>query len=278
MIEVDRVGEIYETETAGTVTALTDVSMTVDDGEIVCLVGPSGCGKSTLLRILAGFLTPTSGTARVDGRTLAGPDTDRGVVFQQPTLLPWYSVRENIRLSSRYSSRRDQRERADALLDLVGLTEAADRLPHELSGGMQQRTQIARVLAAGPRHVLMDEPFGALDPFTREQLQAELLRVWARDRPAILFVTHSVEEAILLGDRVVVMAPRPGRILEEVVVPPELGIGAQRDAELLSSVVPRETLQSRLRDLTADPGFVSLRHEVSEAISAAHTAGSAHGS
>lgn len=274
MIEVDSVGEIYETETAGTVTALTDVSLTVDDGEIVCLVGPSGCGKSTLLRILAGFLAPTSGVARVDGRELTGPGTDRGVVFQQPTLLPWFPVRENIRLASRYSGQKVQRERADALLDLVGLTEAADRLPHELSGGMQQRAQIARVLAAGPRHVLMDEPFGALDPFTREQLQAELLRVWARDRPAILFVTHSVEEAILLGDRVVVMASRPGRTLEEVVVPPELGPGTRRDRTLLSPDVPRETLQSRLRDLTADPGFVALRHEMSEAISAAHAVGS----
>jgi ABC-type nitrate/sulfonate/bicarbonate transport system ATPase subunit len=273
MIEVNNVGEVYETETAGKVTALTDVSLTVGDGEIVCLVGPSGCGKSTLLRILAGFLAPTSGTALVDGEPFTGPDPDRGVVFQQPTLLPWFSVRDNIRLSSRYSGRDDQRQRADDLLELVGLSDAAGRLPHELSGGMQQRTQIARVLAAGPRHVLMDEPFGALDPFTREQLQAELLRVWARDRPTILFVTHSVEEAILLGHRVVVMAAQPGRILEEVVVPSDIRISPDRDAELLSPDVPRETLQGRLRDITAEQDFVALRHQVAEAISAAHVAG-----
>lgn len=270
MIEVESVGEIYETETAGRVPALTDVSLTVGDGEIVCLVGPSGCGKSTLLRILAGFLEPTSGTARVDGVPVSGPDPDRGVVFQQPTLLPWFSVRDNIRLSSRYSGRSVQSERADGLLELVGLSDAAGLFPHELSGGMQQRTQIARVLAAGPRHVLMDEPFGALDPFTREQLQAELLRMWARDRPTIVFVTHSVEEAILLGRRVVVMASRPGRILEDVVVPPEIRISPDRDAELLSPDVPRETLQGQLRDLTAEQDFVTLRHQVSEAISAAH--------
>ncbi|MGO1911002.1 MAG: ABC transporter ATP-binding protein [Mycobacteriaceae bacterium] len=255
MITVENVGQTYVTEAGKEVEALRDISLSFPDGEIVCLVGPSGCGKSTLLRILAGFLTPTSGSVQVDGREVTGPGTDRGVVFQQPTLLPWYSVRDNVRLAFRYSGNEGQRERADELVGLVGLEDAADRMPHELSGGMQQRAQIARVLAAGPEHALMDEPFGALDPFTREQLQAELLRVWERTLPAVVFVTHSVEEALLLGHRVVVMGK--ARVLEEVVVPESLRVDLG---------VPRETIQTRLRDLAAEPEFVELRHRVTESI------------
>lgn len=272
MITIEKITQIYETETAGTVHALEEVSLSVPAGEIVCLVGPSGCGKSTLLRILAGFLAPSSGRLDVDGRPVTGADPERGVVFQQPTLLPWYSVRDNVRLASRYSGRESQKAAADELIGLVGLEDAVDRLPHELSGGMQQRAQIARVLAAGPKYVLMDEPFGALDPFTREQLQAELLRVWVRDRPTIVFVTHSVEEALLLGHRVVVMAARPGRVIEDIVVPEELRVdlGADSGPGSDGAGVSRETLQSRLRALTAEPGFVALRHEVTEAINQAH--------
>lgn len=264
MITIEKITQIYETETAGRVHALEDVSLSIPAGEIVCLVGPSGCGKSTLLRILAGFLAPSSGHLDVNGRPVEGADPERGVVFQQPTLLPWYSVRDNVRLAYRYSGEESQKASADELIGLVGLEDAVDRLPHELSGGMQQRAQIARVLAAGPKYVLMDEPFGALDPFTREQLQAELLRVWSRDRPTIIFVTHSVEEALLLGHRVVVMAARPGRVIEDVAVPEELRI------DLGAGGVSRETLQERLRALTAEPGFVALRHDVTEAINQAH--------
>lgn len=264
MITLERVSQYYETETAGRVHALQEVSLSVPAEETVCLVGPSGCGKSTLLRILAGFLKPSSGTLDVDGHPVEGADPERGVVFQQPTLLPWYSVRDNVRLAYRYSGDISQKESADELIELVGLGDAAERLPHELSGGMQQRTQIARVLAAGPRYVLMDEPFGALDPFTREQLQAELLRVWAKKRPTIIFVTHSVEEALLLGHRVIVMAAGPGRVIEDVVVPEHLRV------DLEDGEVSRETLQERLRALTADPDFVLLRHQVTESINRAH--------
>lgn len=260
MITVKNVGEIYRTQNGGQVEALRDITLDVADGEIVCLVGPSGCGKSTLLRLLAGYLAPTSGSLDVDGTSVRGPGTDRGVVFQQPTLFPWYTVKENVRLAYRYSGMKEKADRADELLGLVGLSDAVDRYPHELSGGMQQRVQIARVLAAGPEHVLMDEPFGALDPFTREQLQAELLRVWATSFPSIVFVTHSVEEALLLGHRVVVMAAGPGRVLEVVDVPESLRLTVSPD-------VPRETIQTRLRELSTDPGVVALRRQVSELIS-----------
>ncbi|MDN5719098.1 MULTISPECIES: ABC transporter ATP-binding protein [unclassified Corynebacterium] len=260
MIELKSVGEIYRTQSGGEVEALRDISLRFEDGEIVCLVGPSGCGKSTLLRLLAGFLEPSSGLVEVDGSKIGGPGTERAVVFQQPTLFPWYSVRENTRLAHRYSGSEEQSARADELLALVGLEDAADRLPHELSGGMQQRAQIARVLAAGPEHVLMDEPFGALDPFTREQLQAELLRVWATAFPSVVFVTHSVEEALLLGHRVIVMAGGPGRVLEEVAVPESLRVDVDAD-------VPRETIQARLRELSTNPEIVDLRRQVTELIS-----------
>lgn len=156
MITIENVSQVYETTSAGRVEALRGVELEVPDAEIVCLVGPSGCGKSTLLRILAGFLESSEGAIRVDGRRVRGADPERGVVFQQPTLLPWYSVRDNVRLAYRYSGSETQKADADELIELVGLADAADRLPHELSGGMQQRTQIARVLAAGPRYVFMD--------------------------------------------------------------------------------------------------------------------------
>ncbi|AGP29669.1 ABC transporter ATP-binding protein [Corynebacterium terpenotabidum] len=265
MISLTDVSHVYETDAGDAVEALSDVTLSIADAEIVCLVGPSGCGKSTLLRILAGFLPASSGEILVGGAPVAGADPDRGVVFQQPTLFPWYTVRENVRLSYRYSGDEEQKVAADELIELVGLDDAVDRLPHELSGGMQQRTQIARVLAAGPSYVLMDEPFGALDPFTREQLQAELLRVWGRDRPTIVFVTHSVEEALLIGHRVVVMAARPGRVIEDVRVPEHLRVSAEG--------VSRETVQADLRAATADPDFVALRHQVTEAINAAHVVG-----
>ncbi|MGV0869739.1 ABC transporter ATP-binding protein [Corynebacterium kalidii] len=260
MIALDGVGEVYRTQNGGVVEALREISLEIGNGEIVCLVGPSGCGKSTLLRLLGGFLRPTSGRVTVDGTVVRGPGTERGVVFQQPTLFPWYTVEENVRLSHRYSGAEEKAARAGELLELVGLSDAAGRYPHELSGGMQQRVQIARVLTAGPEHVLMDEPFGALDPFTREQLQAELLRVWATSFPSIVFVTHSVEEALLLGHRVVVMAAGPGRVLDVVEVPPSLRVDVAAD-------VPRETIQARLRERATNPDVVALRRRVSELIS-----------
>ena len=178
----------------GEVEALRDINLEIPTGQRVCIVGPSGCGKSTLLRLMAGFTQPTTGQ-------ISGAES-RGMVFQEPNLYPWLNLRDNVRLAGTFSGDKEHLRAADELLQVVGLDKAAERFPHELSGGMQQRAQIARVLAPRPETVLMDEPFGALDPFTREKLQAELLRVWRLYEPTIVFITHSVEEALLLGERV----------------------------------------------------------------------------
>lgn len=208
MLLLEDVKHTYHTTGGDSVTALDGVSLTIQDAEIVCVIGPSGCGKSTLLKLIAGFDRPSSGSlkeSKNDGEAqpLTGPSTTRGVVFQQPNLFPWLNVASNISLAATFGT--GERSRAIDLQKLVGLQGASDRLPHELSGGMQQRAQIARVLAGSPSTVLMDEPFSALDPFTREELQAELLRVWLSYKPTIVFVTHSVEEALILGDRIVIM-------------------------------------------------------------------------
>jgi NitT/TauT family transport system ATP-binding protein len=187
----------------------------------VCLIGASGCGKSTLLRIIAGFEAPTTGQVLVRGRPIQGPGSDRGMVFQDYALFPWMTARENIAFGPRQKGlAKDQiRATTDEYLETIGLTRFADRFPYQLSGGMKQRVAIARVLANDASILLMDEPFGALDALTREQLQAELLQVWARTQVTIIFVTHSVEEAALLGDRVVVMTAGPGRVEADIPVP-----------------------------------------------------------
>lgn len=197
---------------AGRVPALGRTDLTVAPGEFVSVVGASGCGKTTLLRLVAGFVHATSGTVEVDGEV--------GVVFQRPSLYPWLSVAGNVEfgLKMRRVPRRERRERARHYLDLVGLSDFADAAPYELSGGMQQRCQIARVLATEPPTVLMDEPFGALDALTRENLQSELRSLWAAEQRTVLFVTHSVEEAVLLSTRVLVMSPRPGEIVLDLPV------------------------------------------------------------
>ncbi len=197
------------------VPALDRVDLAIEPGELVTLAGPSGCGKTTLLRLLAGFMTPSEGSVAVGGEVVRGPGEERGVVFQQPTLYPWLSVRKNVELGPRLRgvSARDRRATAERYLELVGLSDFGDHRPYELSGGMQQRCQIARVLANEPDIVLMDEPFGALDALTRERLQAELLEIWRATGRTILFITHSVDEAVYLGSRVLVMSPRPGRIV-----------------------------------------------------------------
>jgi NitT/TauT family transport system ATP-binding protein len=194
------------------VDALHKVDLIVDKGEFVCLIGASGCGKSTLLRIVAGFEKPTSGDVRVYDAPITGPGSDRGMVFQDYALFPWLTVRDNIAFGPRQKGVKDARDTADRYVDMVGLAQFADRYPYQLSGGMKQRVAIARVLANEANILLMDEPFGALDALTREQLQDELLEIWARTKVTILFVTHSVEEATLLADRVVVMTAGPGRI------------------------------------------------------------------
>ncbi|WP_286954787.1 MULTISPECIES: ABC transporter ATP-binding protein [Corynebacterium] len=205
-IELAGVGKIYESRSGSTV-VLEDVNLDIQTGEFISIIGPSGCGKTTLLKIVAGILPYSSGSVTDDGRRVESPSAARGLVFQQPTLYPWFSVRGNVELAGRYSgkSKKERRERAQYYLDLVNLSDAADRKTYELSGGMQQRAQIARVLAGESPVVLMDEPFGALDALTRERLQDELRRIWLETKRTILFVTHSVEEAVLLSTRILVM-------------------------------------------------------------------------
>ena len=188
---------------------------------VTALFGPSGCGKTTLLRLVAGLLFPTSGAALIDGRPITGPAADRGIVFQQPALYPWLTVADNVAfgLQMRHVPHAVRQERVAALLNLVGLAAFSRRAPYELSGGMQQRAAIARVLVNEPRMMLMDEPFGALDALTREHMQEELLKIWRTTQTTIILITHSVEEAVYLGTRVLVMSPRPGRVVADVPVP-----------------------------------------------------------
>ncbi|HYE91940.1 MAG TPA: ABC transporter ATP-binding protein [Terriglobales bacterium] len=223
MIRLDGVGMTYAAS-AGPVEALRDISFQVRRGELVALVGPSGCGKSTLLRIVAGLRPATTGTIEVADTPVRGPVAEVGMVFQAPVLLRWRSILDNVLLPAELSGRdrRRYRERAESLLALVGLADFAHRRPRELSGGMQQRASLCRALVLDPPLLLMDEPFGALDAMTRDEMNLELLRVWGEtktaDRKTIVFVTHSIPEAVLLADRVVVMTPRPGRIAAEFKV------------------------------------------------------------
>ncbi|TCN52826.1 NitT/TauT family transport system ATP-binding protein [Rhodococcus sp. SMB37] len=198
----------------GRLTALDDVSIDLAEGEFLVLVGPSGCGKSTLLDLLGGLSEPTSGRILLDGREISGPGLDRGIVFQQYALLPWRTARSNIEfgLEAKGLPKKERRELAEHYLELVGLHGFGDRYPHELSGGMKQRVAIARSLAFDPEVLLMDEPFAALDAQTRESLQDELLRIWRETGKTILFITHGIDEAVYLGQRVAVLTARPGRI------------------------------------------------------------------
>ena len=200
----------------GVVRALQDLTLEIGPREFVSLIGPSGCGKSTLLRLIGDLLSPTVGTIRVNGKTprQARLARDYGIVFQQPVLYDWRTVRQNVQLPLEVMQipKSERRERVEALLKLVGLPDFGDRYPWELSGGMQQRVSIARALSFRPSVLLMDEPFGALDEMTRERLNRELLTIWAETATTVVFVTHSIAEAVFLSDRVVVMSPRPGRI------------------------------------------------------------------
>ena len=216
ILDLRNVGKVYELNDQR-IEALRDANLVVEKGEFVCLIGASGCGKSTLLRIVAGFEPPSAGEALMWSKPIAGPAPDRGMVFQDYGLFPWLSVRQNIGFgpASRGLPKAELRVLVDRFVDMVGLTRFADAYPHQLSGGMKQRVAIARVLANDAEMVLMDEPFGALDAMTRERLQDELLDIWQRTKLTELIVTHSIEEAIFLADRVVVMEPGPGRIASE---------------------------------------------------------------
>ncbi|MFF4189730.1 ABC transporter ATP-binding protein [Nonomuraea sp. NPDC001831] len=227
------------------VEALRGIGADIGAGEFVTIVGPSGCGKSTLLRLVAGFAAPTSGTVAVGGEPVAGPGPDRGVVFQQPRLFPWLNVRRNVEFGLRMTGvpKQARRARADELLTLVGLGEVAGRRPYELSGGMQQRAAIARALAPDPAILLMDEPFAALDALTRERLQEELRRLWQATGKTVLFVTHSVDEAVYLGTRLLVMSRGPGTVVLD------------RPSELPHAADPR-----------AHPDFPSVRETVAAAV------------
>jgi NitT/TauT family transport system ATP-binding protein len=220
IIEVNELGKDFGAGRAP-LRALADVSFTVEEGRFVTLVGPSGCGKSTLLQILAGLIAATRGEARIDGERICAPMPDKiGMVFQDPTLLPWKTALANVEfpLDLRGMDRATRRKRCVALLELVGLGEFAERYPHELSGGMRQRVAIARGLAQDPRLILMDEPFAALDEQTRTRMGRDLLEIWERTGKTVFFITHSLSEAIYLSDVVLVMSPRPGRIIDIIAI------------------------------------------------------------
>ncbi len=218
-IEVRGLGKTYATR-AGPIQALHDVSLAIGHGEFVSVVGPSGCGKSTILRIIAGIARKSKGAIAIDGAPLAGPSDKIGIVFQSPVLLPWRTVRENVLLPVQIRRRPDEHadERAMALIKLVGLAGFESRYPFELSGGMQQRVAICRALITDPAILLMDEPFGALDAMTREHMNLELQRIWMDRRKTVVLITHSIQEAVFLSDRVIVMTSRPGTIDEAVAI------------------------------------------------------------
>jgi NitT/TauT family transport system ATP-binding protein len=221
------------------ISAVDDVSLQVQPGEFVSLIGPSGCGKSTLLNVAAGFLQPSHGEALLDGEYIDGPGSDRGVVFQQYSLFPWMTVRRNVEfgLKMKGVSRSERETQARTLLGLAGLLSFENHYPDQLSGGMKQRVGIVRALATGPRVLLMDEPFGALDSQTRVVMQEILTNMWQRLRISVLFVTHDIDEAVFLSDRILVMTARPGRIKAELQVP-----------------LPRP----RTPEMTASPAFVAM--------------------
>lgn len=250
-IELSHVGQTFwvrgdEDKQLREFVALDDLDLEVGAGEFLTLVGPSGCGKSTVLDLIAGLAKPSSGRLTIDGRPITGPGLDRSVVFQQYTLLPWRTAAANIEFALEAKggmSKKERAERARTYLDLVGLTEFANRYPHELSGGMKQRVAIARSLSYEPQVLLMDEPFGALDAQTRERLQEELLGIWRRAGTTAIFITHDIDEAVFLGQRVAVMSSRPGRIKEVI------GIDLDRDA-------------AKDTDIRATREFAEYRHHI----------------
>jgi len=260
LIEVRDLGVVFgEDETA--VEAVRQVSMTVQPGEFVSLIGPSGCGKSTLLNIAAGFVHPSSGTVLIDGKPVDGPGADRGVVFQQYSLFPWLTVRQNVEFGLRMQNMSGgQRETASrTLLGLAGLLAFENHYPDQLSGGMKQRVGIVRALATSPQVLLMDEPFGALDSQTRVVMQEILTNMWQQFRISVLFITHDIEESIFLSDKVYVMTARPGRIKAEISVP----LPRPRTAGMTASTEFIAMVQ-RLKALIREESLASMGAELKE--------------
>ena len=228
-LSIENISMHFDLPNGGSVQALKDVSLHLKEGELLSVLGPSGCGKTTLLNIVAGFLAPTEGQIVMNGHRVTGPDAERGMVFQQGALFEWMSVRENVGFGPRMKgmARAETKQIVDHLLDVVGLQDFKEKAVYELSGGMQQRVALARCLANDPDVILMDEPLGALDALTREKMQSLVLALWKETGKTIILITHSVEEALLLGERLIVMAPRPGRIHQEYRLPfADLGVGA----------------------------------------------------
>jgi ABC-type nitrate/sulfonate/bicarbonate transport system ATPase subunit len=219
-IEIRGVTKRYESEDAAQGLAVENVTLTIEDNEFVTLVGRSGCGKTTLLNVIAGLVEPTAGEVLVNGRRVTGPGGGKGMVFQQHALFPWLTAIQNVEFGckSRGMPSGERRGSAAQLIELVGLRGSEEKYPGELSGGMQQRVAIARALALDPEILLMDEPFGALDELTRIEMQGELLRVWSTRKKTVVFVTHSITEALMLSDRIVVLSARPGRIRQECAI------------------------------------------------------------
>jgi taurine transport system ATP-binding protein len=244
---IENISMRFDLPNGSSVQALKDVSLHLEPGELMSVLGPSGCGKTTLLNIVAGFLAPTEGQVTLNGHAVTGPDAERGMVFQQGALFEWMSVRDNVSFGPRMKgqSNAEYGANVDHLLDIVGLGDFKDKAIYELSGGMQQRVALARCLANDPDVILMDEPLGALDALTREKMQSLVLKLWKETGKTIILITHSVEEALLLGERLLVMAPRPGRIHKEYRLPfADLGVDAD------------------LREVKKHPDYAKTREEI----------------
>ena len=246
-LQIEKLSMRFDLPNGSSVQALKDVSIDLKAGELLSVLGPSGCGKTTLLNIVAGFMAPTSGEIILNEKRVYGPGPERGMVFQQGALFEWMSVRENVGFGPKMKgmAEKPKREIVDHLLDVVGLQEFKEKAVYELSGGMQQRVALARCLANEPDVILMDEPLGALDALTREKMQGLVLKLWKETGKTIILITHSVEEALLLGERLIVMAPRPGRIHKEYNLPfAEMGVGQD------------------LREVKKHPDFATTREEI----------------
>ena len=246
-LSINNISMRFDLPNGSSVQALKNVSLDLRPGELMSVLGPSGCGKTTLLNIVAGFLAPTEGQIELNGQRVTGPSAERGMVFQQGALFEWMSVRENVGFGPRMkgADKVETGKKVDDLLDIVGLGDFKEKAVYELSGGMQQRVALARCLANDPDVILMDEPLGALDALTREKMQSLVLKLWKETGKTIILITHSVEEALLLGERLLVMAPRPGRIHREYRLPfADLGVGQD------------------LREVKKHPDYARTREEI----------------